>query len=266
MSLNGHFPFCPDKNFQEYLVVGPMCRYAKDLYPLLQIMSGENAKKLKLDEPILTKDIKIYYKEDVGNAFSSIPVDAEIHQSMKRALDHFQSNGLAVRRANELNLEDTFEMGVALLMEVKNMPDLLGYQKENKVRDHALTEIAKSLIGKSEYTFASLLVALINDHRVLVPEYKAVKYTTEARDLRQKFIDLLGEDGVFFYPTYCKPAIYHYESLVTLSGVVYAKFFNVMGFPSCHVPMGLNKDGLPIGFQVQIYFFFNEEINLKKNN
>lgn len=64
------------------------------------------------------------------------------------------------------------------------------------------------------------------------------------------FKDLLGDDGVFFYPTYCKPAIHHYESLVTLSGVVYAKFFNVMGFPACHVPMGLNSEGLPIGFQV----------------
>lgn len=55
---------------------------------------------------------------------------------------------------------------------------------------------------------------------------------------------------MFFFPTYCKPAIRHYESLTLLSGVVYAKFFNVMGFPSTHVPMGLNKEGLPVGFQV----------------
>lgn len=43
---------------------------------------------------------------------------------------------------------------------------------------------------------------------------------------------------------------------------MYAKFFNVMGFPACHVPMGLNSEGLPIGFQVNTIFisfnFLNE--------
>ncbi|XP_063695622.1 fatty-acid amide hydrolase 2-B-like [Culicoides brevitarsis] len=250
ISIDGHFPYCKDPHFQNYLAVGPMCRYAKDLYPLVQIMSGENAKKLRLDEPILTKDIKIFFKEDVGNNFSCIPIDAEIRNSMKRALDHFQSNGLSVQRATSLDLTDAFEMCVALLMEVQNLPDLLGYQKENKVRDNALVEMAKCLIGRSQYTFAPLSLAFLNDNRVMIPEQKCKKYLPAARKLRQQFIDLLGEDGVFFYPTYCKPAVRHYESLTTLSAVPYTKLFNVFGFPACHVPMGLNSEGLPIGFQV----------------
>lgn len=31
---------------------------------------------------------------------------------------------------------------------------------------------------------------------------------------------------------------------------MYTMFFNLMGFPSCHVPLGKDKEGLPIGMQV----------------
>lgn len=188
VSLSGHFPYSSDKNFLDYLVVGPMCRYAKDLYPLLQIMSGDNAKKLKLDEPILTKNIKIYYRENAGESLSFIPVDAEIQHSMKRALEHFKSNGLVVERANSIDLTDSFEMGLSLLMGIKEIPDLLGYQKDNKLRDHALTEMAKCFIGRSQYTFSSLVVAHMNESRGMIPENKIAKYTEESKELRKKFI------------------------------------------------------------------------------
>lgn len=59
MSLKGHFPNCDDEPFQKYLVLGPICRYSKDLPTIVQIMAGENAKKLRFDEPLFTKDIKV---------------------------------------------------------------------------------------------------------------------------------------------------------------------------------------------------------------
>lgn len=36
-----------------------MCRYAKDLPTLLHIMAGDKASKLRLNEPLFTKDIKV---------------------------------------------------------------------------------------------------------------------------------------------------------------------------------------------------------------
>lgn len=59
MSIEGHFPNSTDKLFSKYLVVGPMCRYAKDLPTLVHIMCGKNASKLRLDEQLYTKDIKV---------------------------------------------------------------------------------------------------------------------------------------------------------------------------------------------------------------
>lgn len=65
-----------------------------------------------------------------------------------------------------------------------------------------------------------------------------------------KFQEMLGTNGVFFFPTFGVPACKHYDSLMLFSLVAYAQLFNVLELPSTHVPMGLNEDGLPIGFQV----------------
>jgi Asp-tRNA(Asn)/Glu-tRNA(Gln) amidotransferase A subunit family amidase len=36
------------------------------------------------------------------------------------------------------------------------------------------------------------------------------------------------------------------------AGIMYAMIFNVLGLPSTHVPLGFNKEGMPIGIQVSI--------------
>lgn len=62
MSLKGHFPNCPDEGFQNYLSLGAICRYSRDLPTIVRIMAGENAKKLRFDEPLFIKDIKVSFQ------------------------------------------------------------------------------------------------------------------------------------------------------------------------------------------------------------
>lgn len=51
--IQGHYPYIDDEpNFLKYLVVGPMARYAEDLRPMVKVLSGENAEKLRLDEKV----------------------------------------------------------------------------------------------------------------------------------------------------------------------------------------------------------------------
>lgn len=61
----------------------------------------------------------------------------------------------------------------------------------------------------------------------------------------------MGSNGVLFIPTYHKSAgFFNGCSIVNISGVVLMLMFNVLGFPATHVPMGLDRYGRPIGFQV----------------
>lgn len=62
--------------------------------------------------------------------------------------------------------------------------------------------------------------------------------------------DLLGEDGIFIYPTFRRPAIFPELSICETLNTTYCAIFNTFGFPAVHVPMGLNHKGLPIGVQV----------------
>lgn len=62
---------------------------------------------------------------------------------------------------------------------------------------------------------------------------------------------MLGEDGVFFYPTHPLPAPYHNQPLTLIPNFSYTGIFNVLGLPATNVPMGLApEEGVPLGFQV----------------
>lgn len=60
----------------------------------------------------------------------------------------------------------------------------------------------------------------------------------------------MGSNGVLFFPSFHVPAIHHNTSVFAQWGIDYCLIFNVLGLPTTHIPMGLDSNGLPIGFQV----------------
>lgn len=60
------------------------------------------------------------------------------------------------------------------------------------------------------------------------------------------------ENGVLLYPTFSTTAYQHGESLLNVGGVGYPMIWNILGFPATTIPMGLSKNGLPIGISVRI--------------
>lgn len=111
ISLQGHFPMSTDSKFGEYLTIGPICRYAKDLATLVHVMAGpERAAQLRLDEACLTKDIRVFHMEDAGWSLVDVPVQPEIKLYMRRAVEHFKRNGLKTQRVmtRHQNMSDIF--------------------------------------------------------------------------------------------------------------------------------------------------------------
>lgn len=58
VSLDGVYPSTTDEQILSYLVLGPMARYAKDLKPLLKVLTKNNP-KLRLDESVLIRKIRV---------------------------------------------------------------------------------------------------------------------------------------------------------------------------------------------------------------
>jgi fatty acid amide hydrolase 2 len=101
-------------------------------------------------------------------------------------------------------------------------------------------ELAKSIFGCSEYTLQALYFYALQSTGGLVPSRKREGYIRRGKELRQRILDKLQTNGVFFFPTFPQPAMRHNESILKLSGVMYSMFFNIMGFPSTHVPASIN--------------------------
>lgn len=95
----------------------------------------------------------------------------------------------------------------------------------------------KSLIGYSEYTTQALFFYALHATNGFISLTRRDHFIRKGKQLRQKLLNKLGTNGVLFYPTFPQSAMRHNESITKLSGVMYTMLFNIMGFPSTHVPV-----------------------------
>lgn len=94
-------------------------------------------------------------------------------------------------------------------------------------------------------------------------QYKNNNRTFYAKKLRTLLQNLLGNDGVLIYPTFPSAAHFPYEIFSKICDVSYMMIFNSLGLPVTQCPIGLNRNGLPIGVQViyRYVFSFTEKLN-----
>lgn len=65
------------------VVAGPITRYADEIAPMLKVLVARNLDKLRLDEPVNVKDIKIYFVTDPRDPFVS-PLRSEMTSTLTR--------------------------------------------------------------------------------------------------------------------------------------------------------------------------------------
>uniref|UniRef100_A0A182MVM3 Amidase domain-containing protein n=1 Tax=Anopheles culicifacies TaxID=139723 RepID=A0A182MVM3_9DIPT len=245
VSIKGHMPVCTDDHFDQYLSLGPMCRYAKDLPLLLEIMSGPNVTKLGLGEPINVDKLKIYYPQKLDLTVNAVPIAPEIRESLRSALKYFQNKGTYTEPLNFRYFCDSMQIASTSLQTLKNVPSVFASQQPN-----LLWELVKVILRQSEHTFATIFMYLLSASKATVNEKNRTRYLRMGDELKQEFTNKLGTDGVFLMPSFPKPALRHYESFGHVTGFMYTMIINALGFPATQVPLGFNRDGLPVGIQV----------------
>ncbi|XP_053680462.1 fatty-acid amide hydrolase 2-B-like [Anopheles nili] len=250
VSIHGHFPMSTDERFARMLTVGPMARYAKDLPTLLHIMAGPGAARLRLDEPVQTRDIRVLYAEDMGWNPGHVPVDDDIQMALYRAVQYFKRHGLSTERAEFERLPEGMELAFSVLQSLRDVPSIFHHPEDPKAQHNLLLELVRCAVGQSRYSLAGIMFYVIFGLRHFFTADRLLTYQEKAVALRTQLIDTLGTDGVLFFPTYPTSALRHYESFGHIMGVGYTMLFNALGLPATHVPLGLDRNGLPIGIQV----------------
>lgn len=224
-----------------------MTKHAVDMKPLLKVMAGNNSSKLKLDEPVDISKLKIFYQFS-NNAPLVDPVDPEITAAMKKVLEYLKlQHKLDAEEKKIQRLEKSMPIWMATMKNERNFERLI-MKKEGM--GAILTEIAKSTIGCSGNTVIGLITAL-SDHTGVQHGSEKYKHYLKVREhLEKVFTDMLGDNGVFLYPAHPTTAPYHNEPLFRAMNFSYTGIINCLGLPATSVPLGLSREGLPIGIQV----------------
>ncbi|XP_065576083.1 fatty-acid amide hydrolase 2-like isoform X2 [Artemia franciscana] len=200
-----------------FMSTGPIVRNAVDLMPLFKLLAGPNVSKLQLDKKVDLSQIKIYYMEHDGGFPFCSKVDSDIKDAIQRAIGHFRCAYNIKASRGSVNL---------------------------------YWELCKWFVGMSENTLPSLGLGLSEIFKRELNHPETQKFLSMCNDLKREFQALLGDNGIFMYPTHPTAAPYHNQPLCRPFNFSYTAIFNVLGLPATQVPMGIGQNGVPVGLQV----------------
>ncbi|XP_060612302.2 fatty-acid amide hydrolase 2 [Anolis sagrei] len=237
-----------------FMCTGPMCRYAEDLEPMLRVMAGPNISKLKLDEPVSLEKIKFYSMEHDGGSVFVCRVDREIIQAHRKVAERLERDlGVQVQNVAIRDMKYSFQIWSVMMSakdgtgkDTPSFTELLG--------DHGKPvwpswELVKWMMGLSTHTLPAIALGLTEKIVKYNPRVNS-KLTTMAENLKKEVVNLLGEDGVLLYPPHPVLAPRHNTPLAMPFNFAYTAIFNILGLPVTQCPLGLSKEGLPLGIQV----------------
>lgn len=245
---SGQYPEPITDEQNKFLGIGPMCRRAEDLLPILKVISN-NLPRLRLDEPVDIKKIKFYYQESDGGANMVSPVSPDIKELFGRINLHLEkAHGIKTSKVCFSRFVKSAPMWFAN-MKAPSGPTFPEQLTNLKGCINPWWELLKWIFGRSDHTFIGLATCLLEKGGCRYGDDKH-QYLVKERDaLRLELLDILGDDGVLLYPTHPTAAPYHNQPLAKPFNFSYTGLINVLKLPATAIPMGLDRHGLPIGIQ-----------------
>jgi len=235
------------------LCPGPMVRRVRDVMPLLAIMAGPDpndsvCRTMPLGDPktVDYRDMVVHTALTNGR-FRSSDVMQRAVEDAARALER---RGAKVVPFLDKRLKNGLEYWAASLADgASESYDELLASGTGRERIRVGLEIAKLMIGRSNHTLPALAVAALGG---LVTRFdgRTRALAEAAGRLRDEIGELLGDRGVLLHPPYTRPAPRHHDVWRTPFDASYTALFNVLETPVTVVPIGFDRDGLPVAVQI----------------
>ena len=251
--LTGHMPE-PEAGAGRISTVGPICRRAEDLMPLLRIMSGPDGQDLSArQDPSLGNPAGVDFAgarvllcDGLGGPTTR--VDPELVQAVWRAGAGLQAHGALVEPWSSPLTSSAFQIwGAVLTMAGEaSFHSIIGEGTPPPLA----REWFNLLRGKRKHTLPALALATIEKVFENLPTWGLRKYAAQGAELRGEIEGLLDGGGVLILPTHPRPAPLHDAPLFRPLDWVYTGLFNAMELPVTAVPMGLSSSGMPLGVQI----------------
>ncbi|KAL3882734.1 hypothetical protein ACJMK2_029045 [Sinanodonta woodiana] len=244
----GQFPMATGSEL-ELLSTGPICRYAEDLLPALKIMAGNNANNLKFNEMVDLKSLKFYSIEDDGGSLFVSKIDPQLKAAQLKVVTYLEETyRVKVEHVYLSKLKYSLEMWGAR-MNSSDGTSFCQYMANCNGQVNPYLEFFKWVFGCSNHTLPAISLGIVEKLDFLL-EGSNKKALETFKRLEKELQDLLGDNGILFYPTHPKLAPYHNLPLFYPFNFAYTGIMNAFGLPVTQVPLGLSKEGLPLGIQI----------------
>ena len=251
----GQYPMAENKA-RRYLTTGPLVRFAEDIYPIYKLLSGPDkidtgVYEMPMGDPSKIKLSELEVIQIPDNGFLSVSND--MSKALCKAIDGLSTVVKNVSTKRMSGLKQSVEIWSSMMSDSggASFSELLG---EGKEINEGL-ELLKYIFGQSDFTFPALGLAIAEKIPKLVKNIPFLNQDTsvfvkKGLQLKQEMSNLLQDNKVILYPSYTSVAPKHNETFFPPIQWVYTGIWNVLELPVMQVPMGLNKDGLPLGVQI----------------
>lgn len=233
-----------------FLTCGPLARYVEDLPLLLTIIAGPDGR----DRAVL--DWKLGYPSDVDMSevvvypvteIRGVRLSASYRDAVNSAAAALEALGAEVRELNSKLLRRAFQIWARAMSERTDTGGFVDVLREGQPL-RLWRELARSVVGRSDYTFPALGLVALEKLADRVPAFLADRIRS-VEELRTELESELGESGVILYPPYSRPAPRHSVPMLTPFDFICTGVFNITEFPASVVPTGFDG-GLPVAVQI----------------
>ena len=256
--LTGHFPY-EKQDIQSNLrghrypltSVGPLARSAEDLIAMMKLFNQadeiDQEAKLSIEWQTLKKikGLKVFILPS-PKIDKATRTDIELQDVVIKAAQSLKEQGAEIEELSERFFAEAAEVWFALVKSISQRPYHVLLQGPEEIK--ILREMWNIARGKPRYTLPSLVVSL--REKLPLPDSDLAPALAKLSQMRADLVRHLGDNGVLLMPTHPRVAPVHRAPLYRPFDFVYTGIFNALGVPATAVPMGLNKEGLPLGLQV----------------
>ena len=273
----GQWPPAEDNTVgRRLLATGPICRHAEDLPLLIHVMSrqwkycddnemvpntnseeeGIESKeqvdapsKVDLTKQVNLTEIKVISVVDDSGSWITSLVCSDLKEAQLKLCNHLEQVGAQVQHMTFYRFKYAIEMWIVGLTDMHG-PSFASMMGHDKGTINPFWELFKWIFQQSNHTLPAILLSVVEKLDSAFASKHHDKIRERTKKLRAELLDVLDDRSVILYPSHPLVAPRHNEPVFTPVNHAYTALFNAMGFPVTQCPLGLSKEGLPLGIQV----------------
>lgn len=253
LPLTGFYPM-PFGKARRYVTTAPFARSASDLRMMLDVCAGPDRQDksvvpMQVGDPSVVDFTwkRVILCEDLG--IPGLEPDKDVRRALRRAAQILSDEGAEIEEWRPRQFRQASRIWLSMMHEA--------YGLHNSFRDVLSEgdamflpwEMMRLALGRSRHTLPTLGMA-VTERFTKGAYVRITNFCAEGRRLRERLQTVLGDGGVMLVPPYPETAPKHNHTRLHMRHFLYSALFNVLDLPVTCAPVGVTKDGMPLGVQV----------------